>query len=173
MRYLAYHHESMWLSLQSNALELHAVHNEVFMLGKGLQNEQKWKCWEKQLLGGVTYSKLFLLSKKMMREGTRNSKSKNGLGFNFDAHNMGYGLKHESNRASQSQGGGKGHYTVEETTLVTPTIAPPPPMPRVSVAFFHSNSMYYVKPMIESLTPELGVSAQHRKTLTWVKKPTF
>ncbi|XP_057948602.1 uncharacterized protein LOC131144171 [Malania oleifera] len=166
MRYLAYHHESMWLSLQSNALVLYAMHNEVFMLGKGLQNEHKWKCWEKQLQGGVTYSKWFLLSKKMMREGTRNSKSKDGLGFNFDAHNMGYGLKHKSNRASQCQGGDKSHHTVEKTTLISPTIAPPPLMPRVSAAFFHSNSMYYVNPMTESLTPELGVFAQHRKTFT-------
>ncbi|XP_057964825.1 uncharacterized protein LOC131155593 isoform X2 [Malania oleifera] len=106
MGYSPYHHENMWLALQSSALALQAVHDEVSMSRKVQKNEQKQKCWG-QLQRGVTSSKWFHLSETMVREATSTWKWKDDLGFNLDAHNMGYSTKHKSDMASQCPDGGK------------------------------------------------------------------
>ncbi|XP_057964893.1 uncharacterized protein LOC131155635 isoform X3 [Malania oleifera] len=101
MVYSPYHYENMWLALQSSAPALQAMHDEVSMSRKGRKNEQKME------LGGVTSSKWFHLLETMVREGTSTWKWKDDLGFNLDAHNMGYSTKHKSDMASQCPDGGK------------------------------------------------------------------
>ncbi|XP_057964852.1 uncharacterized protein LOC131155611 isoform X2 [Malania oleifera] len=156
MGYSPYHHETMWLALQSSALALQ-VHDEVFMSRKGGKNEQKRKCWE-QLQGGVTSSKWFHLLE-----------TTDDLGFNLDAHNMGYSTKHKLDMASQCPDGGKIDHMVKETTLVTPIGVWLPPDPWVSASFFHSNSLYYAKPMMQFVKPRVGVFLEHRIAFTVVK----
>ncbi|XP_057968904.1 uncharacterized protein LOC131158217 [Malania oleifera] len=118
--------------------------------------------------GGVTSSKWFHLSETMAREGTRTWKWKDNLGFNLDAQNMGYSKKHKSDMASQCQGGGKSDHMVKETTLVTPIGGQKLPNPRVLASFFHSNSLYYAKPTIESIKPRVSVFLEHRIAFTTV-----
>ncbi|XP_057964885.1 uncharacterized protein LOC131155635 isoform X2 [Malania oleifera] len=107
----------------------------------------------------------------MSRKGRKNEQKMelDDLGFNLDAHNMGYSTKHKSDMASQCPDGGKIDHMVKETTLVTPIGVWLPPNPWVSTSFFHSNSLHYAKPMMQFMKPRVGVFLKQRIAFTTVK----